>query len=239
MDILSYFFFGFRSLIQCLKSFHLTFQGCATDCQHVDSLILDAAHSHPPLQGVLGSNKSENSGSNHSQSNSSHFKPYVSVQLKNNSVPATLLGGLGNCGGQASVPGNNNSCSANLSVPGLNNIPVNNFSSIALSSQIQKRLSPTTVPTQGGMSPIPAPGRPREQLQPQQQQPQLQQQPSPSFASINKSDGSPGGTGAKRPRKGSGGSLPLKLSTSQVPVNSIDVNVSGFFQMIPYFYIYS
>ncbi len=164
----------------------------------------------------------------------------MSVQSKNNSVPASLHGGLGNSGGPASIPSNNNSCGANLSVPGLNNIPVpglNNFSSITLSSQIQKSLSPTTVPTQGGMSPTPAPGRPREQPQPQQQQqqqspqPQLQQQPSPSFMGINKSEGSPGGTGAKRPRKGSGGTLPLKLSTSQVPVNSIDVNVSDFFRI--------
>ncbi len=221
--------------------FHF-FQGCATDCQQGDGLVLETAHTHTPLPGVLGSNKSDNSGSNHSQSSSSHFKPYVSPQSKNNSVPASLHGGLGNSGGPTSVPSNNNSCGANLSVPGLNNIPVpglNNFSSIALSTQIQKSLSPTTVPTQGGMSPTPAPGRPREQPQPQQPQqqqqllqPQPKQQPTPSFAGINKSDGSPGGTGAKRPRKGSGGSLPLKLSTSQVPVNSIDVNVSYFSQII-------
>jgi hypothetical protein len=38
-------------------------------------------------------------------------------------------------------------------------------------------------------------------------QPQPEQQPTPSFAGINKSDGSPGGTGGKRPRKGSDSKL--------------------------------
>ena len=188
------------------------FQVCGSDCQPGESLAaLDSVHTHPPLPSGLGSTKSDNSGSNHSQSSSAHFKPYLSVhQSKNNSVPATILGGLANSGG-ASALGNNNSCGGNI----------NNFSSIVLSSQIQKSQSPTSVPAQGGMSPTP--GRPRDQL-PQQHSPlQQPQQQQPSFAGVGgKPDVPTGGSGAKRPRKGSGGALPLKLQTSQVPVNNID-----------------
>ena len=125
-----------------------------------------------------------------------------------------------------------------------------------LTHQIAKSLSPTTVPTQtsvasgGAMSPTPVPGRPRDQPQPQpqpqqqplpqQQQPLQQQQQTspPSFPGLVKSDGSPS-PGAKRPRKGSGGShqpkLQLQTQTSSqqvvVPVNNVE-NVSGFFVIV-------
>jgi hypothetical protein len=99
-----------------------------------------------------------------------------------------------------SILANNNSCG---------HIVMNNYSFLA--SQIQKSLSPKSVAVPTGMSPGRLPGDPQPQPQPN------------SFAGVGKTETSPG---AKRPRKGSGGTLSLKLQTSG-PVNNID-NVRQF-----------
>ena len=127
------------------------------------------------------------------------FKQYVNIQTKANSVQGLA----------SSIPtigvahANNNSCGGNLS------INVNNFSFLA--GQIQKSPSPKSASGPGQMSPGRAPG-----------DPQQQQQPLNSFSGVGKTDGGPG---AKRPRKGSGGTLPLKLLTTPT-MNNVD-NVSN------------
>ena len=136
------------------------------------------------------------------------FKQYVNIHTKANSVQ-----GLASSTPNVSVAHvNNNSCGGNnLS------INVNNFSFLA--GQIQKSQSPKSASGPGQMSPGRAPG------DPQQQQQQLN-----SFSGIGKTDGGPG---AKRPRKGSGGTLPLKLQTPTT-MNNVD-NVSTDFLSLELF----